>query len=133
MWGSFNCMFGNFVCFLIEIGAAVCCLSLVAASSGCAPRRCAGFPLQRLLLLRSTGSRARVQQSRLLASTARAQHLQHMDLVAPKHVKSSQTRDQTHVKYIVRKILNHWTTREVQFGGFLKPRSWPFVIRALGN
>jgi len=33
--------------------------------------------------------------------------------VAPRHVGSSQTRDQTRVPCIGRQILNHWTTREV--------------------
>ena len=36
-----------------------------------------------------------------------------MGLVAPKHVESSPTRDQTHVPCIGKQILNHWTTREV--------------------
>ena len=36
-----------------------------------------------------------------------------MDLVAPHHVESSPTRDQTCVPCIGRRILNHWTTREV--------------------
>ena len=35
-----------------------------------------------------------------------------MGLVAPWHVGSSQTRDQTLVPCIGRQILNHWTTRE---------------------
>ena len=33
-------------------------------------------------------------------------------LVAPQHVGSSQTRDQTHVPCIGRSVLSHWTTRE---------------------
>ena len=37
-----------------------------------------------------------------------------MDLVAARHVGSSQTRDQTRVACIGRRIFNHWTTREVQ-------------------
>ena len=36
-----------------------------------------------------------------------------MSLVTPKHVESSQTRDQTHVPCIGRQILYHWTAREV--------------------
>ena len=36
-------------------------------------------------------------------------------LVAPQHVGSSQTGNETHVPYIGRRILNHWTTREVPF------------------
>ena len=38
----------------------------------------------------------------------------HTGLVAPQHVGSSQTRDQTCGPCIGRQILNHWTTREVQ-------------------
>ena len=34
-------------------------------------------------------------------------------LVAPRHVGSSRTRDQTHGPCIGRRILKHWTTREV--------------------
>ena len=36
-----------------------------------------------------------------------------VDLLAPQHVGSSQTRDQTRVLCTGRQILNHWTTREV--------------------
>ena len=44
----------------------------------------------------------------------RLQQLWHTGLVAPQHVGSSQTRDQTCVPCTGRQILNHWTTREVQ-------------------
>ena len=37
----------------------------------------------------------------------------HVGLVAPQHVESSRTRDQTHVPYTGRWILIHCTTREV--------------------
>ena len=40
-------------------------------------------------------------------------------LVAPEHVESSQTRDQTHVPCIDRQILIHGTTKEVLFFSFL--------------
>ena len=39
-------------------------------------------------------------------------------LVAPQHVGSSPTRDQTHVSYIGRWTVIHWTTREVLFNLF---------------
>ena len=42
-----------------------------------------------------------------------AQQLWHLSLVAPWHVGSSWTRDQTCVPFIGRRILNHWTTRKV--------------------
>ena len=60
------------------------------------------FSSHRLLLLWSPGS-----------SACRLQYLWPTDLVAPWHVRSSRTRDQTHVPCISRQILNHWTTREV--------------------
>ena len=41
-------------------------------------------------------------------------------LVALQHVESLQTRDRTRVPYFGRQILNHWTSREVQAGWFLK-------------
>ena len=69
------------------------------------PLQCAGFSLQRLLLLRSTGSRAHRLQWLWLAGL--------VALAAPVHVGYSGTRYQTHVLYIGRQIFNHWTTREV--------------------
>lgn len=56
-----------------------------------------------------------------------AQRLRHLSLVALLHVESSQTRDQTCVPCIGRKILIHWTTSEVQnfhssFNSCLFPR-----------
>ena len=82
---------------------------------------CAGFSLRWLLLLWSTGSRCtsfssygtRAQQVWLAGSRAQAQQLWHTGLVAPWHVGSSQTRAQTRVPCIGRRILNHCTTREV--------------------
>ena len=42
-------------------------------------------------------------------------------LVAPQHVASSWTSDQTHVFCTGRQILNHWTTKEIpHIIGFLK-------------
>ena len=81
---------------------------------------CLGFSLQWFLLLQSTGSRHTgfsscgmwAQQLWLLGSRAQAQQLWHVGLVAPRHVESSGTRDQTHVPCISRQILNHQTTRE---------------------
>ena len=57
--------------------------SLVAGSGGYFPLKCMGFSLQWLLLLQSTGSRARgLQQLQLPGSTAQAQCLRHVGLVA---------------------------------------------------
>ena len=46
---------------------------------------------------------------------AQAQWLWHMGLVAPQHVGSSRTKDQTCVSYIGRQIPYHWATREVLY------------------
>ena len=43
----------------------------------------------------------------------RLQSLWPTGLVAPRHVESSRTRDQTHVPSVGWQILNHWITREV--------------------
>ena len=58
----------------------------------------------------------------MVASFARAQALGAwasvvlvMGLVAPQHVGSSWTRDQTHVSCIGRQILIDYTTREVRY------------------
>ena len=48
------------------------------------------------------------------ALECRHQYLWPTGLDALWHVRSSWTRDWTHVSCIGRRILNHWTTREVQ-------------------
>ena len=45
-----------------------------------------------------------------------------MGSVAPQHVGSSWTRDQTCVPYTGREILNHWTTREVPILSILEQK-----------
>ena len=70
---------------------------------------CAGFSLQWLFLLWSTGSR--LQQLWLTGSRVLAQ-LSCTGLVAPRHVGFSWTRDRAGVPYISRQIPNHWTTRK---------------------
>ena len=47
-----------------------------------------------------------------------------MDLVTPWHVGSSWTRDRTHVPCTGRRILNHWTNREVQHFHFCHCENW---------
>ena len=82
--------------------------------------RCAGFSLQWLLLLWSSGSRRTgfsccgtwAQQLCLAGSRAQAQQLWHMGLAASWHVGSSWTRARTRVPCIGRQILNHCATRE---------------------
>ena len=76
-------------------------LSLVAASRGYSSLQCAGFSLQWLLLLQSTGSRLKGSSS----CGTQAQQLWRMGLVAPRHVGYSRTRDQTCVPCIGRQIL----------------------------
>ena len=110
-----------FIFWLHWVFVAVCGLSLVALSGGYSLLRCAGFSLQWLLLLWSTGSRHAgfsscgmwAQQLWLAGCRAQAQQLWHMGLVAPQHVGSSRTRARTRVPCIGRWILNHCATREV--------------------
>ena len=113
---------------------AACGLSLVVVSGGYSSLRCTGFSLRCLLLLRSVGSSLRwllllrsmgsrhasfsscstwAQQLWLVGSRAQAQQLWCTGLVAPWHVGSSWTRDQTRVPYTGRQILNHCASREV--------------------
>ena len=88
------------------VSGSVCGLSLVLVSEGYTLRCSArASHLQRLLLLRSTGSRAHRLQWLWLAGL--------VALAAPVHVGYSGTRYQTHVLYIGWQIFNHGTTREV--------------------
>ena len=48
----------------------------------------------------------------LPCSKSGLEQLCHRNLLAPRHVGSSQTRDPTHVSCIGRQILYHWATRE---------------------
>ena len=84
-------------------------LSLVAVSGGYSSLWYAGFSLWWLLLLRSTGSR----RMGFSSHSTRAQQFWPTGLVAPQHVGSSWTRNQTRVPCIGKRILNHCTTSEV--------------------
>ena len=103
-------------------------LSLVEVSGDYSSLWCAAFSLW-LLLLWSMGSRHMgfsscgtwVQQLWLTGSRAQAQQLWCTGFVAPRHVGSSQTRDQTHVPCTGRQILNHCATREFPVGWTLEP------------
>ena len=75
-------------------------LYLVAGSGGYSWLWCVGFSLRWLLLRRSTDSRPRTQESRPTG------------LIVPRHVESSQTRDETQVPCTARWILSYWTTTE---------------------
>ena len=98
-------IFGCVGCLLLQAG-----FSLVAGSGGYSSLRCAGFSLQWLLLLQSTGSRHMGFNS----CGTQAQQLWLTGLVAPRHVGSSWTRARTHVPCFGRWILNHCATREAQ-------------------
>ena len=73
--------------WLWQVGATFCC--------GVQASHCGGF---------SCGAQAPGTWASVLA-TRRLQYLWHMSLVAPWHVESSWTRDQTHVPCIGRQIL----------------------------
>ena len=85
-----------------------CCsrLSLAVESGGSSLVVVCGFLTEVASLLQSMGSRAPGLTS---CGT---------QLVTPWHVGSSRTRDQTCVLCIGRRVLNHWTTREVQYTVF---------------
>ena len=115
-----KCIYLFIYFWLLWVFVAALGLSPVEASGGYSSLQCSGFSLRWLLLLGSTGSRARgLQQLWHAGSKAQAQQLWHTGLVAPPHVGSSQTRDRTCVPCIGRRILNHCATREVQQPAFL--------------
>ena len=115
-----------FYFWLHWVFVAACRLSLVAVSGGYSSLWCAGFSLQWLLLLWSTGSMhadfsscgTRAQQLWLTGSRVQAQQLWCMGLAALKHVGSSQTRARTCVPCTGRQIPNHCAIREVPLIGF---------------
>ena len=80
----------------------VCQLSLAAVSGDYSLDVSACLPSMWLPLLQSTGSRAHGLQELWLT-----------DLVAVRHMDSSQAKDQTRVPCIGRHIPNHWTAKEV--------------------
>ena len=80
---------------------------LLLAALGFLQLQYAGFSSQWLLLLQSMGQGAWAQQ------------LRREGLVAPWHVASSQTRDQTHVPSTGRHILKQWTIWEAAQSQFL--------------
>ena len=96
-------------------------LSLITVSRGYSSSQCLRFLSPWLLFLQSLGSRCvgfsscNTQVRWLWHRGARmpAQQLGHTGLVAPWHVGSSWTRNQTCVPCMGRQILNHWTIREV--------------------
>ena len=117
-----SCPFFFFFNFCLRwVFAAARGLSPVALSGGHSSLQCTGFSLRWLLLLWSTGSRhvcfsscgTRAQWPWLVGPRAQAQQLCHTNLLAPRHVGSSRTRDRTRVSCIGRWIPNYCATREV--------------------
>ena len=115
-----------FIFWLHQVFVAARGLSLVASNRGYSSLWCAGFSLQWLILLQSTGSRCAgfsscgmwAQELWHSGSRMQAQQLWCKGLVAPQHVGSSQTRARTRVPCIGRWILNHCTTREALLSFF---------------
>ena len=60
-----------------------------------------------------------------------AQELWHTGFVVLRHVGSSQTRDQIHVPFIGRWILNQWTTKEAPLASIFNTHQALEVNRAI--
>ena len=91
-------LLSNYISFsfwLHWVFVAVCRLSLIAASGGYSSLRCSGFPLWRLLSLWSMGSRHTGFSSCGSRALVGSLYSVVLGLAAPRHVESSQTRDQT--------------------------------------
>ena len=118
--------FYKFIYFIYLFSAVLSLRSYARASSSCSERGLLFVGVRGLLtavasLVVEHGLQARgYQQLWLAGSRAQAQQLWRMGLVAPQHVGSPQTRDQTRVPCISRCILNHCATREVLFHNILK-------------
>ena len=89
--GRFHLSF--FTIYLFLAGSSLLHMSFLRCSARASP--CSGFSCEAQAL------------------DARASVVWHTGLVAPWHVGSSRTKDRTHVSWIARRILNHWTTRKV--------------------
>ena len=126
--------------FLAVVFVAPHGLSLVAGSGGCSLGTCVGFSSSGLLItvasvfLTDPGLQLHgcsncstwAQQWWCMGCRAQGQQLWDTGLIAPWHVGSSQTRNQTGVPCIARQILDHWTTGEAHsriFNYFYHPLS----------
>ena len=111
--------------YLFMAALGLCCCAWVFSSCGERGLHSllwrAGFSLQWLLLLRSTGSRrAGFSSCGTPALERRLRSCGARGLVAPRHVGSSWTRARTRLPCIGRRILNHCATREApQMGSLL--------------
>ena len=99
--------------------------SQAEVSGGYSSLRCLDFLLQWLLLLQSTGYRARRLHSpgssgvAVPPSRVQARELWCTGSAALQHVGSSRTRNRTCVSCIGRQTLHHWATREVPSCAFI--------------
>ena len=118
---------------LQRAGATLCCGAWASHCSGfsCCGARALGTQASVVVAsgLRSCSVRvlgctgfsrcgSQAQYLSLAGCRTQAQQLWHMGLIAPRHVGSSWTRDQTRVPCIGRQILNHCATREVLYDEF---------------
>ena len=103
-------------------------------SCGAWASHCGGFSCRELWVLSSCCSRG---ESSGDAPGARAQEPRGTGLIAPWLVGSSWSRDQTHVPFIGRQILNYWTIRKAwcfifwcncKWDRFLNFSFWEFII-----
>ena len=119
-WVFVFVFFYKFIYLFLAVLGLCCCARAFSRCSegGYSSLRCAGFSLQWLLLLWSTGSRHVGFSSCVSWALERTLSSGGVwGLVAPQHVGSSQTRDRTRVPCIGRRILMQCATREVP--GFL--------------
>ena len=91
---------------------AVCELSHAVASGGYSLVAARGLLIEVASLISESGLLSAQD------SVAVARGLQSKGLVAPRHVESSQARDQAHVSCTGRRALYHWTIRKVLFVDF---------------
>ena len=133
-----------FFIYLLLYFVAACRLSSVAASRGYSS--CGAWASHRVLSLQTAGSRCRdwLQHAGAVVAMCSPQALglqqlwhtdsivEFVDLVAPRHVKSSHSwsRDQTHVPCTGRQILIHCPTREVHKSIFSFDRNCQTVFQS---
>ena len=130
---NFDNNFTSFFCFVLFCGCigssllragflqlqrAVATLHCGAQTSHCGGFSCCSTQAPGRAGFSSCGTQA--QQLWLMGSRAQAQQLWCTGLVAPWHVRSSQTRARTHVSCIGRQSLNHCATRETPTSIFKK-------------
>ena len=94
---------------MVALGLCGCAdYSPITAGGGYSSWQCPGVSWQWQFLLQSTGSKRGFNNFSSWAGSLRCS-----SFIAPRHVKSSQTRDRACVPYISRWVLIHCTTRGV--------------------